>query len=119
MTVDIAADNYWTLYVNGQEVQSGEGWAEATRVPVGKWLAKGRNVIAVKARNAGGPAGVLVRALMGPGDRAVEIDSNAGWRASREGPDGWTTPDFDDSAWPPAVSFGPPPTGPWGQVRLP
>jgi hypothetical protein len=118
-TVDIAVDNYWTLYVNGKEVQSGEGWAEAVRVPVAALLQKGRNVIAVKARNAGGPAGALVRVMVRVAGKDTEIDSNAEWRASREASEGWATADFDDSGWQKAVSFGRPPTGPWGDVRFP
>jgi hypothetical protein len=118
-TVNIAVDNYWTLYVNGKEAQSGEGWAEAARVPIAGFLQKGRNAIGVKARNAGGPAGALLRVTMKVGGKGIEIDSNAEWRASREAPEGWATAEFDDSAWERAVSFGRPPTGPWGEVKLP
>jgi len=118
-SVDLAADNYWTLYVNGKEVQSGEGWAAATRVPIKGFLHEGRNVLAVRARNAAGPAGALVRVTARVAGKAIEIDSSAEWRASRDAPEGWASPEFDGSAWDRAASFGRPPVAPWGEIALP
>jgi hypothetical protein len=116
---DLAVDNSWTLFVNGREVQSGQGWETATRVNLAACLQPGRNAIGVRARNAGGPGGALIRVTLGRADKPTVIDSGPTWRASREAPNDWASPDFDDSAWPEALSLGQPPTGPWGNVRLP
>jgi len=116
--VAIAVDNSYTLCVNGVEVGKGEGWSVAARWDVTTFLQKGRNVIAVEARNAGGPAGVLARLTAKFGGKTTRIDSNTSWRASREAPPDWTQAAFDDSAWDPAASLGSPPVGPWGAVEL-
>ncbi|MBM3474664.1 MAG: hypothetical protein FJX75_15475 [Armatimonadetes bacterium] len=116
--VVIAVDNSYTLYVNGVEVGKGEGWAAAQRWDLTTFLRTGLNVIAVEAHNAGGPAGVLARLAAKVDGKAVRTDSNASWRASRQAPPGWTETGFDDSAWEPVVSFGAPPVGPWGAVKL-
>jgi hypothetical protein len=116
--VVIAVDNSYTLYVNGVEVGKGEGWSVPARWDLTMILQKGRNVIAVQAQNAGGPAGVIARLTAKTGGKTILINSNTSWRASRSAPPDWTQAAFDDATWEPAVSFGPPPVSPWGAVKL-
>jgi len=118
-TLDLAADNSFILFVNGQEAARGEGWAEAVRVPITRLLRRGRNIIAVQATNADGPAGLIVRGLVVGGGRRLVIDSTPAWHASMAEVPGWTSPDFDDTAWPPAQSLGKPPVAPWGAIKWP
>jgi hypothetical protein len=118
-TVDIAVDNSWELYVNGERVAEGQGWEEAKRVPVARFLRAGRNVIAVKATNADGPAGALVQIAIGRGGTRQVMVSNSDWRAAEEAAEGWADREFDDSDWGGALSFGKPPAPPWGAIRIP
>jgi putative heme-binding domain-containing protein len=113
--LDIAADNRYTVYVNGTKVGSGEDWKNVRRFDVTKLLAAGPNVIAVEAGNEGGPAGLLVRAGYVPnGASRVGLASDDTWKAAKESADGWTKPGFDDSKWVAAKVLGPASgTGPW------
>ena len=43
-------------------------------------------------------------------------ESNVAFNARRDIP-GWTTPGFDDSAWPDAAEMGAPPAQPWGRLH--
>jgi len=75
-------------------------------------LRTGRNVIAVRAENTGGPAGLLVEARIG----CLTVTSDKTWRTSdKEDPD-WQQPGFDDARWAAAEEIGPVPISPWGDV---
>jgi hypothetical protein len=115
----ITADDYFTVWVNGKNVASSgpeQGndrvWQNVRSVDVGKILHPGNNVIAVKAINAGGSAGLLVR-LESKGHSLLL--SNAAWKVSElpSEPDGWTSAAFDDSAWKSATVEAEIGEGPW------
>ncbi|HJN17361.1 MAG TPA: hypothetical protein QGH10_17785, partial [Armatimonadota bacterium] len=118
-TVDIAVDDYWVLFINGQEVAEGQGWSKAQRINVARHLARGCNVIGVKATNETGLAGALVQVTITSGGEEMKVLSGPDWRAANEAPDGWSATDFDDSDWTAATSFGKPPVAPWGHIALP
>jgi hypothetical protein len=111
-TLWIAADDTFTVFVNGKQVASGAGWQSAQRVNIVPLLRTGRNVIAVRAENAGGPAGLLVE-LRADGF-AITTDNT--WRTSDNEEDGWSQLTFDDSVWAAAEEIGPVPISPWGEV---
>ena len=108
----IAADNDFVLFVNGNKVASGGGWQAAQCVEIGPLLRTGGNVIAVRAENTGGPAGLLVEARIG----RLTVASDKRWRTSDKEEDGWLQLTFDDSRWPAAEEIGPVPIAPWGEV---
>jgi alpha-L-rhamnosidase len=87
-------------------------------VDVAAHLALGNNVIAVEARNEGGPAGLLARLSAELDDGSLrELVSDAAWRASDAALPGWTERAFDDSAWAEAgarASYG---EAPWGRLE--
>jgi hypothetical protein len=104
------ADNRCTTYVNGHGLGTNDPWMTPARYDVTKHLAKGRNVIAIQAVNAGGPAGLLASLIV---DGKKEYGSDKRWRVSTaEDPD-WTDAGFDDSAWSPASELGPASMAPW------
>ncbi|KAF8075281.1 hypothetical protein FPV67DRAFT_1476831 [Lyophyllum atratum] len=119
----IAADNEFTLYINGMLVGSGQSFTVARRYVV-NFPPTARVVIAVFARNVppGGPAGViasveLVSCVCG-GD--VSLVTDASWKYFRgEPPVGFIAPDFDDSAWLPGVAQGTDGVSPWGPTTVP
>lgn len=114
----VTADNYFTVWLNGRQVgettptSGGDmGWQTVHRYDVASVLRAGRNVVAIRGENAGGPAGVVVR--MEVGDRAALL-SDGTWRVSDgAAPDGWTGLAFDDSAWPRAREIAPVNGGAW------
>ncbi len=118
----VAADNLFTLYVNGKRIGRGTEWTRAARFDITRRLVPGRNQLAVLAINTlPGPAGVLAVAVESRRGRAPAIlPTDSGWKSHAEPFPGWQTAEFDDSSWPPArvlAAFG---TGPWGtKSRIP
>src|SRR5438128_4469353 len=53
--LDITADNAFIVWVNGVRVGSGDQWQQLYRFDVRKHLKQGKNLLAVEARNEGGP----------------------------------------------------------------
>jgi putative heme-binding domain-containing protein len=116
--LEITADNGFVVWVNGVEVGSGNDWHFVESIPVGKHLVGGRNVIAVEARNEGGPAGLLFRLSYGPkGQPKKVIVSDRSWKSGKAAAKGWVKTDFDDSKWRAARELAPAGSGPWGDVN--
>ena len=120
----ITADNGYELYVNGQAVGSDLGygapyWQSIEKYDVSNMLTKGRNVIAVHATCLGGAAG-LVAALRADfsGAPALEIKTDATWRAESKPVNDWQQAGMDDAAWPPAIELVPMGGAPWGMVEF-
>ncbi len=115
--LEITADNGYSVWINGKEVGAGNDWAFVQTYDVKKLLIPGRNVLAVEARNEGGPAGLLVRLTYSVKDQPKQVlVSDAKWKAAKTAVRGWEKIDFDDSKWKPAralVEFG---GGPWQNV---
>jgi hypothetical protein len=106
--LDITADDEFTVWMNGALIGKGDKWKRVYSFDVKKHFAMGRNVIAVKATNASGPAGLLVRLGFVPNGVTREvITSNASWKSSKTEANGWQATGFDDDHWPAAKVLGP------------
>jgi putative heme-binding domain-containing protein len=106
--LDITADDEFTVWMNGVLVGKGNKWKRVYSFDVKKHFAMGRNVIAVKATNVSGPAGLLVRLGFVPNGVTREvITSNASWKSSKTEAKGWQATGFDDDHWPPVKVLGP------------
>jgi putative heme-binding domain-containing protein len=113
-TLDITADNAFTVWVNGVEVGKGNDWKKVYRFDVMKHLVHGRNVLAVKAENDGSAAGLLVRLAYVPsGQSRLSQFSDATWKASKTAAEGWQKVEFDDAAWQSAKVIAAYGQGPW------
>ncbi len=121
----IAADNLYSLYVNG--TPAGEGrtdpnaWNLPKRFDVAGMLVPGRNLIAVEAINTvASPAGLLVKLAVELADsRRAELVTDGSWLSSDQETSGWEQPSFDDKGWRvPEICarFGSPP---WGALVPP
>lgn len=109
------ADDGAEFFLNGRLVAECGHWEQPVRVEVSVNLNQGENVLAVRARNASGPAGLLVHLNLG-GDRTAVVVSDSSWRGSATGPPGWNTLGFDDRSWLPVTRLGPHGMPPWGDV---
>ena len=114
-------DNQMTIYINGKEVLSSDSWetpifrevTDLFRTP-GKGDEPIRNVIAVKAHNTDGPAGLVLRlALEAPKKETVIVFTDGSWRSSTKMEPGWHEVNFDDAAWPQSVVVAELGGGPW------
>jgi putative heme-binding domain-containing protein len=119
-TLDITADNAFTVWVNGVKAGSGDDWKKVYRFDIRPHIVAGKNVIAVEAKNAKpGPAGLLVRLAYIPnGQSRLALFSDNGWKSSDTAQAGWQATGFDDGKWQSAKVLGPyGKTGRWtGQV---
>lgn len=116
--LEISADNSYELFINGRNVGAGEGWQQRTKYQIGPYLAPGRNLIAVHARNAGAdPAGLMVKATVKSkgGKPTVEVVSDNSWKFATKVGGRWAVTDFDDGSWQKAHALGEyGKSGPWG-----
>jgi putative membrane-bound dehydrogenase-like protein len=110
----ITADNHYVVWINGKKVGADDEWSTVEKYDVIKHLVPGKNVLAVEARNAGGPAGVIarVRVRMANG-KSIFAGTDQRTRINLLAGKDWQKPDFDDSRWPLAVVLGEPGMGPW------
>ncbi|KAG6919336.1 hypothetical protein DXG01_006882 [Tephrocybe rancida] len=116
----IATDNAYTLYVNGLLVGSGQSFTVADRYVV-NFPPTSRVVIAVYARNEGGPAGVFAAVDLVSCDCSddVYLVTDGSWKYNTGTPAGFIDPNYDDSAWPLAVTEGGFGASPWGPTTVP
>jgi putative heme-binding domain-containing protein len=113
--LDITADNEFTVWVNGAQVGRGKEWKRIYRFDVKKHIVNGQNVVAVRAHNTEGAAGLLVRLGYVPnGQSRTAVTSDSSWKSSKTAPEGWQKVDFDDAAWKAVKVIGPVgKAGPW------
>ena len=112
----VAADNAAEVFINGQPVLKHESWSAVAFKDVTTLVAPGKNILAVRARNSGGPAGLLCQLVVETQRRDVTVVSSAEWRVAEELPEGWTAREFDASGWAQATVLAPLGGGPWRSV---
>jgi hypothetical protein len=86
-----AADNAFVLYLNNEEILSGDNWSELVAAPVGLRLNQDGNRILIVAENRGprpNPAGVFCALRVEYEDGSEEIViTDEGWQVSQTIPD--------------------------------
>ena len=113
----IAADNRFELFVNGERVGRGEDWRQMEVYDISTQLKTGLNTVAVHVTNVdAGSAGLVARVLVKEeGDTFQDYSTDATWRTSVRNYQSWTSPEFPDSQWVAAKSYGKlGATLPWG-----
>jgi alpha-L-rhamnosidase len=119
----LTVDNFFVLYLNGEEVAKtdpqGESWHRPVTVNLASKLRAGPNVLAIRGTNEGpGAAGVLFRLELdlNPGPGAQVVESDRTWVFSRTEVTGWQSPTFDDKGWAKARELGQHGVQPWGAL---
>jgi len=110
----VAADNSFTLYVNGKKAGAGKDLSRLNVFNIRKELRKGANTLAVAAVNEGAqpnPAGLFVYAFLRQKERGrtaaiLDAGTDASWLCSSEKVKDWEKPKFDASNWKPAIELG-------------
>ena len=125
----LAADDGFTVYVNGAEAAVREGlaiqksWSQPALLDVTEHLREGGNVLAVRATNAEqGAAGLLAVLEVTAEDGTSRFTTaDDGWRCVDAEPagDAWRDPDFDDGGWQRAREVAAWGDAPWGKVAAP
>ena len=114
--LQLTCDNLAEVFINGAAVGTIAEWQEPLSAKIATHLKPGRNVIAVRARNAGGVAGLVARMDDGSKGSPVLTESGTAWKSSPTAPAGWEAEAYDDSTWTAAVSVATLGDGPWGDV---
>jgi quinoprotein glucose dehydrogenase len=111
----ITADNHYEVFVNGRRVGADGEWSTVEKYDVAKLLVPGKNLLAIKATNQGGPAGVFARLRVQGNDvKELILGTDAQTKISQVAGADWLTVDFDDSPWAAAIVLGDASIGPWG-----
>jgi hypothetical protein len=113
--VSASADDQMVLFLNGHEIGSSPQWKEPVKANVTDKLKGGENVIAVQAKNNGGPGGLVVQLELEQeyGKKQLVI-TNGEWLASTNAPQGWNASGFNAESWTKAASVAKLGDGPWG-----
>ncbi len=113
----ITVDNHYVVYVNGHKVGSDGEWSSVEKYDVTKHLVPGKNVLAILAKNQGGPAGAIARLHVKTADqKELLIGTDDKTRITQMADPDWLKITFDDSTWPTAVVLGDAAIGPWNLV---
>ncbi|HXI54285.1 MAG TPA: DUF1549 domain-containing protein, partial [Candidatus Saccharimonadales bacterium] len=125
-----AADNSYTLYVNGTKVAAGSDWNEPDLVNLKPHLKRGTNLLAVAAVNHtpenkppaadqparaedANPAGFIFFAQLVTGKETIPVATDNSWTWSRTKTDGWEKPVAQLTDAQPAAELGGPTMAPW------
>lgn len=120
----ITADDAVEPWVNGNKINIGQpsmaNWKMAFQHLVAAHLQGGQNTIAVKAKNSGGPAGLLVALRIHLRDEnPVDLYSDSEWKTSAgKARKEWIAPDYDDSSWAFATEIAPFGAAPWRETTF-
>jgi HEAT repeat protein len=114
-----AADNMFTLYLNGKACGESENWSQPVRINIASLLKPGTNTLAIEAANtAMGPAGLVAKLVITLKDgQRVEIRTDSLWKYSTQAETNWISKTFDDREWHPAYVSGPIGMAPWGEIK--
>ncbi len=115
-----AADNGYTLYINGKKAGSGNSFKAANYCDLLPFVVTGKNAIAVEAVNVGdgdNPAGLIgmIKVAFEKGEPFVLRTSSA-WKAAETKTEQWNTASLAAGVWKDALELGPAGTQPWGEV---
>jgi hypothetical protein len=106
-TIVISTDNAEEVYFNGKRLGSSREWKQARTYKVA--LQQGKNVLAVKAMDKNGIAGLISQITVG--NQVIVSDKT--WKISKSNHSGWQKTSFNDSKWGAAKSYGKYGTSPW------
>lgn len=113
----VACDNQATIYLDGKVVGDNESWNEPTAIDVAKLLKSGDHLLAIRAANSGGPAGLIATLEVSlPGGKNLTVSSDATWQASAKEAAGWNTAATEVAGFSAATSLGKHGMQPWGAV---
>lgn len=115
----IAADDAYELRANGRMIGTGADWQTPQRYEIPRPVARDNTVIAVKAANSQGAAGLICKLIvhLRDGTQAAVVSDDTWLCADTESSD-WDTLRFDPDTpgWVQARALGDYPCEPWGPI---
>ena len=113
----LACDNKATIYLDGKVVGENDSWSEATVLDLVKQLKAGEHVLAVRAENDGGSAGLIAKLdISYAGTKKESVLSDGSWLVSAKETSDWAKPGAEPAGFVVATSLGKHGMQPWGAV---
>jgi signal transduction histidine kinase len=110
----MTVDNEFTLYMDGRELGRGAEWRELFVFNLTPLLSPGKHVLAIKAFNSFGPAGMLFGLqIMLKNGQLIHIQSDRSWRLVPDGVRHWDKMTEEQADWVPATIVMPFGGGPY------
>lgn len=110
-TLYLSGPDHVRTFINGKPAASGDRDPKAKTyplvvvTPIANDLQRGRNVIAIEGIG-GSPLVVKIVPAAEEVNAPAILISGPGWKATLKAPNGWQSPQFDDSSWQEAKALG-------------
>jgi putative heme-binding domain-containing protein len=97
----ITCDNEFVAWINGKKVGQSKNWGKPQRLDVSAALKPGKNLIAIRGLNQGGPAGLAARLRWTQEDGNTQLlTTDTSWKVASTKPAGdWRTADPNAAGW--------------------
>lgn len=108
-------DNSMVVFLNGKKVLDSNNFTQPVFAEVINDLQRGKNIIAVRATNSGGPGGLLVKLDLESSEaKTYGYVTDASWKVSEKAkvPD-WKNANYNDKDWADSVVIAKLGGGPW------
>ena len=113
----VSADDWYRLFVNGNEIGMGSEWSAPGNYALLSKLKTGSNVIALEVRNNASAAGMALRLRTTlKNGKTRDWVSDGSWKCAKETNKGWNTAPKAPEGFKPAVVLGKMGDKPWGMV---
>ncbi len=116
----VAADDAFTLYINGHDSGNGTSWKNVSSLDITGRMQPGKNAIGVRVTNgSSSPAGLMGKLVVlfeDGGLLIVPVDAN--WRSSAAPGERWKWVDYVESGWSSASEIAKNGDQPWGELSL-
>jgi putative heme-binding domain-containing protein len=109
----VSADDEADVFLNSVPVANCRRWSEPARAEVSVRLNQGENVLAIRARNRSGDAGLLVHLNL---NGQTNVMSDASWLVTTNEETNWSALEFNAAHWQTARVLGSNGVAPWGDV---
>ncbi|MBX9679311.1 MAG: HEAT repeat domain-containing protein [Gemmataceae bacterium] len=110
----ITCDNEYVAYVNGKKIGGDANWNSVETFDVAKHLSRGKNLLAIEARNHGGVAGLIAALHVRTADKKdLYVVTDDKCKITQLQDANWLSADFKDAGWANASVLGDPGIGPW------
>ena len=113
----LACDNKAVIYLDGKQIGENDSWSDATVIDLAKVIKVGEHVLAVRAENQGGPAGLIAKLdLTLPNAKKQSVQTDSSWQVTAKEVPGWNKLEAPTSGFAAAHSLGKHGVQPWGAV---
>jgi len=108
-------DNEMTIFLNGKQVLQSGNFTQPVFADVLNNMKRGKNVLAVRAKNSGGPGGLLVKFDLDSSEsKKYSFITDESWKVSEKPPKpNWKNANFNDKGWAKPTVIAKLGGGPW------